>query len=169
MADAGDFGDFVTAELKPLLKLAHFLTGNDHDAWDLTQECLVRVGAGWARVDSDGNPSAYARTTLVRLNVSRLRRLRRERLGEVPDTRQATSGDAAPGYEPWLEHALARLSPRQRAAVALRYVDDLPVGEAALVLGCTEATFKTHLRRAMQALREASAQHTDGDLAGTQP
>jgi RNA polymerase sigma factor (sigma-70 family) len=153
-----DFGDFVTAELKPLLKFARFLTGNYHDAWDLTQECLVRVGARWAHVDSRGNPGAYARTTLIRLNTSRLRRLRRERLGDLSDTQHPVATDETSGYEPWLEKALAELSPRQRAAVALRYIEDLPIADAARMLGCTEATFKTHLRRAMQALREADAE-----------
>ena len=67
------------AQLPGLLGYARALSGNDHDAWDLVQECLVRIGVRWSRIDRDGNPAAYARTTLVRLNVDRMRRRGRER------------------------------------------------------------------------------------------
>ena len=76
---------FVEAELPRLLGYARVLTGNDHDAWDLVQDGLVRVGLRWGRVERAGNPAAYTRTTLVRLNIDRLRRGRRERVvGELP-------------------------------------------------------------------------------------
>lgn len=38
------FEEFVDAEMPRLLGLARALTGNGHDAWDLAQETLVRVG-----------------------------------------------------------------------------------------------------------------------------
>lgn len=51
------FGEFVDAALPRLLGLAHILVGNPHDAWDLTQETLARVGLHWRRVDRSGNRS----------------------------------------------------------------------------------------------------------------
>jgi DNA-directed RNA polymerase specialized sigma24 family protein len=72
-----DFGEFADTQSSRLLGFAYALTGNPHDAWDLVQETLVRVGVRWRRL-RDEDPSAYARTVLVRLNIDRLRCLRRE-------------------------------------------------------------------------------------------
>ncbi len=71
------FAEFVEAQTSRLLGLAYALTGNQHDAWDLLQETLVRVGVRWRRL-RDEEPTAYARTVMTRLNIDRLRRLRRE-------------------------------------------------------------------------------------------
>lgn len=74
---APSFEDFVIADLPQFLGFACALAGNRHDGWDLTQETLARVGLHWSRIDRSGNPGGYARTTMVRLNIDRLRRLRR--------------------------------------------------------------------------------------------
>src|SRR5688572_11359938 len=73
---SGEFDAFVVAQLRRLLGLATALTGNTHDAWDLTQETLARTGERWHRVETD--LAAYARTVMVRLNIDRIRRLPRE-------------------------------------------------------------------------------------------
>ena len=75
--DLLDFDEFAAAETPRLLRVAYGLTGNPHDAWDLVQESLVRVGVRWRRLRSQ-NPGGYAQTVLVRLDVDRHRRLRRE-------------------------------------------------------------------------------------------
>jgi RNA polymerase sigma factor (sigma-70 family) len=53
-----------------------------------------------------------------------------------------------------LERAIASLPPQQRAAIALHYLDDAPVAEVALALGCAEATARVHLHRARLRLAE---------------
>lgn len=123
MRDQG-FAEFVEAELPGLLGYARALTGNEHDAWDLAQEALVRVGLKWPRVHRGSNPVGYARTTLARLNIDRLRRRRRESLsGSVPEI--PVEPLLPDGVEAWLVEALVGLSPKQRTAVVLRCVDDL--------------------------------------------
>lgn len=156
-----EFEQFVDAELPRLLGYARVLTGNDHDAWDLVQEGLVRVGLRWAKVERAGNPAAYTRTTLVRLNIDRLRRSRRERVvDDLPDV--AVTADLPDGVEPWLAAALAGLTPRQRTAVALRFVDDLDVAGVAAAMGCSSGTAKSHLSRGLQRLRDlAPAEHQE--------
>jgi RNA polymerase sigma-70 factor (sigma-E family) len=152
-----DFADFVAASAPQLLGLAHVLTADPHDAWDLTQETLARVGERWDRSRVE-QPMAYSRTVMVRLNVDRLRRMRRELpLVGTPHEKVTTSGDEGP--EPWLLEALGTLSPRQRTAVALRFVEDLDVRGIAERMGCAEGTAKSHLSRGMERLRAHARDH----------
>jgi RNA polymerase sigma-70 factor (sigma-E family) len=149
------FTAFVDAELPRLLGYAHVLTGNEHDAWDLTQEALARVGLRWSRIDAAGNPGAYARTILVRLNIDRLRRLRREHPRErLPEV--AIQDRYAEDVPPWLLAGLAGLTPRQRTAVVLRFVDDLDMAGIAREMNCSLGTAKSHLSRGLQRLRDCA-------------
>jgi RNA polymerase sigma-70 factor (sigma-E family) len=146
-----DFADFVFAQTRALLRLGLALTGNPHDAWDLLQEALARTGERWGRAQID-EPAAYVRTVMVRLNIDRLRRLRRELpLLSPPD--YSAPPDVAVGIDPWLMDALAKLTPRQRTALALRYVDDLDVRTIAARMGCSEGTVKSQLSRGTARLR----------------
>lgn len=155
-----EFEAFVDAELPRLLGYARVLTGNDHDAWDLVQEGLVRVGLRWGRVERGGNPAAYTRTTLVRLNIDRLRRSRRERVvADPPDT--AVTPRLPDGVEPWLAAAIGELTPRQRTAVVLRFVDDLDLAGVASAMGCSTGTAKSHLSRGVQRLRDLAPERQE--------
>ena len=152
-----DFRDFVAAQTRPLLGFAHALTANPHDAWDLTQETLVRLGERWGRTRFD-EPAAYARTVMVRLNIDRLRRLRRE-LPLLGRTTESAPVDVVRETDAWLVDALATLSPRQRTALALRYVEDLDVRTIAERMGCSEGTVKSQLSRGTERLRERAREH----------
>jgi RNA polymerase sigma-70 factor (sigma-E family) len=149
-----EFETFVDGELPRLLGYARVLTGNDHDAWDLVQDGLVRVGLRWHRVERSGNPAAYTRTALVRLNIDRARRRRERPTEQLPDT--GTHQPLPDGVEPWLATALIGLSPRQRTAVVLRFVDDLDLSGVAEAMGCSLGTAKSHLSRGLQRLRETA-------------
>ena len=148
-----EFEEFVDGELPRLLGYARALTGSDHDAWDLTQDALIRTARRWRRIRRDGNPGAYVRVTIARLNIDRHRRTRREVLvADVPDSVDR----AAPydGLDPWLRDGLLALTPRQRTAVVLRYVDDLDIAGIAAVMKCSPGTVKSHLSRGLDRLRE---------------
>ncbi|WP_110207743.1 SigE family RNA polymerase sigma factor [Nocardioides daejeonensis] len=151
MRDRG-FAEFVEAQLPRLHGYARALTGNEHDAWDLTQEALVRVGLKWSRVSLGENPVGYAHTTLARLNIDRIRRRRRELPGVVPE--RGVDAVLPDGVEPWLVGALAALSPKQRTAVVLRCVDDLDAAGIAAVLGCSVGTARSHLSRGLERMRQ---------------
>lgn len=149
-----DFATFVEAQSPALLGFAHALTGNRHDAWDLLQETLVRVGEKWRRIDQ---PGAYARTVMTRINIDRIRRLRRELPGARPQE-SATADELTSAAEAWLVEALATLTPRQRTALALRYVEDLDIRGIADRMGCSEGTVKSQLSRGIQRLKEHAEQ-----------
>lgn len=153
----GDFADFVAVQSRPLLGFAHALTADPHDAWDLTQETFARMGERWGRTRLD-EPAAYARTVMVRLNIDRIRRLRRE-LPLLVGTREAAPVELVGEVDAWLVEALATLSPRQRTALALRYVEDLDVRGIAERMGCSEGTVKSQLSRGTERLREHARRH----------
>lgn len=152
-----DFADFAAVQSGPLLGLAHALTANPHDAWDLTQETLARIGERWGRTRIE-EPAAYARTVMVRLNIDRIRRLRRE-LPLLGSPREETVVEVVGETDAWLVEALATLSPRQRTALALRYVEDLDVRGIARRMGCSEGTVKSQLSRGTERLREHAREH----------
>ncbi|WP_435741943.1 RNA polymerase sigma factor [Nocardioides sp. SYSU DS0663] len=152
-----DFGEFVAAQQGNLLRLAHALTGDPHDAWDLTQETLARLGERWTGRRPDV-PEAWTRTVMVRLNIDRIRRLRRE-LPLTGTTDPATAPVQVGEVDAWLVDALATLSPRQRTALALRYVEDLDVRGIAARMGCSEGTVKSQLSRGTERLREHARHH----------
>lgn len=148
-----EFEEFVDDELAGLLGYARALTGSDHDAWDLTQEVLLRVARRWWPVRRDGNPAAYAHTALVRLNIDRHRRRRREVLvADVPE--RGTRPPPYDGLDAWVRDGLLALTPRQRSAVVLRYVDDLDLAGIADVMRCSVGTVKSHLSRGLDRMRE---------------
>ena len=151
-AREAQFAEFVDTELPRLLNLAFALTGDHHDAWDLTQETFARVGARWARL-KDSNPGGYAHTVLVRLNVDRLRRLRRETLGPILD-RPAPPVASRIEVDEFFLSVLSALSPQQRTAVVLRYLADQDLQGIADQMGCSLGTAKSHLSRGTARIRE---------------
>jgi RNA polymerase sigma-70 factor (sigma-E family) len=152
-----EFSEFVAAQTRPLLGLAHALTADPHDAWDLTQETFARMGERWGRSRFD-EPAAYARTVMTRLNIDRIRRLRRE-LPTLVHRDEQPPVEVGGELDGWLVEALATLSQRQRTALALRYVEDLDVRGIAERMGCSEGTVKSQLSRGTDRLREHAREH----------
>src|SRR5689334_16683065 len=115
------------------------LTGDPHTAQDLVQETMVRVQLSWRRVAQSDSPDGYVRKILTNQFID-LRRgswLRRVLLRAEPEPVAAPADHAQESAERdrvW--GMLSRLPRRQRAAIVLRYYEDLPDQEIADVLGC---------------------------------
>ncbi|MEK2488501.1 SigE family RNA polymerase sigma factor [Kitasatospora purpeofusca] len=148
------FDEFVSARYQALLRGAFLITGDIHDARDLLHDALSRVYVRRGAIRDPGAAEGYVRRTMVRTHVSRWRRTRREVL--TPLLPDAPAAPVDPRDEE-LDAALRSLPPRQRAAVVLRYYADLSVAQVAEELGCSPATAKTHLARAMRTLRQELA------------
>lgn len=139
-----------------LLRTAYLLTGDHQRAEDLVQEALTKVALRWRRL-ADSNPDAYARRVLVNDNISWWRRRRDEVTLEVGD--RAAAGPLESEYAErrlLILDALARLTPRQRAVVVLRYYDDLTTDATAEALGVSIGTVKSQTHLALRRLREAA-------------
>jgi RNA polymerase sigma-70 factor (sigma-E family) len=165
VSDPPTFEEFAAAELPRLLGLARALTPNSHDAWDLVNDTLARASLRWRSIERGSNPAAYVRTMMVRLNIDRIRRLRREWLTSEPPE-QAYEDVLPGGVEPWLAEAMAALTTRQRTAVTLRFVDDLDVTSIAREMDCAVGTAKSHLSRGLAELRRHAQEHADESLVG---
>src|SRR4051812_11186216 len=148
------FESFVDHELAKLLRFGYQLTGTRHDAWDLTQDALVRVGEHWGRLRLEQAGAQYARTTMVRLNINRWHRRRREILGELPERPVDSPAEQIPTLSSAVRTGLMELGPRQRTTVVLRHLYDMPLREIAETMGCSLGTVKSQLSRGEANLRQ---------------
>jgi RNA polymerase sigma-70 factor (sigma-E family) len=148
-----DFGEFVRAALPGLLRYGHALAGNPHDAADLVQTVLEKIGSRWSKVvRTTGDPLAYTRRAMANTHISKWRRTRRESLvAELPDIAAAAQRDPFENEPLW--QALRALPPRQRAVIVLRYYEGLSEGEIAAALGVSAGTVKSQASKAMATLR----------------
>jgi RNA polymerase sigma-70 factor (sigma-E family) len=146
--------DLASGRGAALKRHAFLLCGNEAQADDLVQEALVRAFTRPRRVPGPGAAEAYVRAIMVNLFIDAARRRARwsqlvpllRPAGQTPDPADHVSDRDA------MLAVLRNLSPRHRACVVLRYYEDLPVAEIAVVLGVAEGTAKRYLSEAMSQM-----------------
>jgi RNA polymerase sigma-70 factor (sigma-E family) len=153
-SDDPGFRDYVTARSRSLLRTAYLLTGNRADAEDLVQAALAKTYLAWDRIEDRGALDGYVRRAMVNTHISwwRRRRLEEYPTDEIPDQAvadQTGSSDLADT----LRRAVDRLPQRMRAAVMLRYFEDMTEAEVAAALGVSLGTVKSTVSRAVAKLR----------------
>jgi RNA polymerase sigma-70 factor (ECF subfamily) len=126
-----------------VLRTTYLILHDRGRAEEVTQDAFLRLYERWGGVVRIDNPSAWVRKVAARAAV-RQARLTRVRESGLPEA-EVTARDRLPDVD--LVRAVASLAPQQRAAVALFYLDDLPVEEVAHLLGVSTSTVKQHLRR----------------------
>jgi RNA polymerase sigma-70 factor (sigma-E family) len=148
------FDEFVRAGTARLSRTAFLLTGDHHLAQDLLQVALTRVASRWPRL-RDGVPEAYARRVMVNEFTSwRRRRRYHEKPSDNLQDAPAGADIATVAVRRLVLHrALARLGPRQRAVLVLRFYEDLSEVETAELLGCSVGTVKSQTHNALARLR----------------
>jgi RNA polymerase sigma-70 factor (sigma-E family) len=138
------------------LRLAYLLTGGDRSqAEDLLQEAFVRCVGRFRHLRVPDAFDAYLRRAIVNLHTSGLRHTRVERAYEARQrgapVRVSSMPDVAGRQDLW--RALSHLPARQRAALVLRYYEDLSERDTAEVLGCSLPAVKSLIARGAEALR----------------
>jgi RNA polymerase sigma-70 factor (sigma-E family) len=154
-ADVSAFSELVAVRSQVLLRTAYLLVGDDQLAQDLLQEALVKAYVAWPRLRDVTKAEAYVRRTMVTTAISwRRRRSFHERPVEVvPDVWDADQTERLASHDDvWAQ--VCRLPPRQRAALVLRYYEDLSYEETAGVLGCSVGTVKSQVSEALSKLRQ---------------
>lgn len=148
-----DFTEFMRARWGTLFRTAYLLTGNRHDAEELLQEALARTCTKWGSIRDKGAAEAYVRRILVHEAGRGWRRRDRERVTDAPPDAGSVGGDSDQHVDLW--RAICALPPRMRAALVLRYYEDLSVGDTALALACSEGAVKSQTHAAVKRLRGA--------------
>lgn len=148
-ATTADFTRLYREQYAPMVRLARMTVGDRASAEDIVQEAFAEVHRSYTRVEQ---PIAYLRRAVISRSVSALRRWRLERGYLARQTGPEVVGPLGPEATA-VRAALARLRPRQRAAVFLRYYLDLPEAEIAAALGCRIGTVKSMLHRSHETLR----------------
>jgi RNA polymerase sigma-70 factor (sigma-E family) len=149
-----DFRDYVRSRRRALLRTAYLLTGNLADAEDLVQSALAKTYFAWDRIQDRGALDGYVRRAIVNTHISwwRRRRVQEYPTDELPDQAVADHASSSDLQET-LREAVDRLPERMRAAVLLRYYDDMTEAQVAEVLGVTLGTVKSTVARAVAKLR----------------
>jgi RNA polymerase sigma-70 factor (sigma-E family) len=146
------------AHVRGATRLAFLLTGDQHLAEDLAQDAFVRVAGRFHDLRNADAFGAYLRRTVVNLSRGYFRRLKVERSYlDRERSRAARASNELPdiaGRDEVLR-ALGELPVRQRAAIVLRYYEDLTEQQTADALGCSVAAVKSLANRAMASLRGA--------------
>jgi RNA polymerase sigma factor (sigma-70 family) len=146
-------------------RLAYRLTGNGHDAEDLTQEVFVRVFRS-LHTYTPGTFEGWLHRITTNLFLDSARRKSRIRFDTLPDdadNRLPSRGGAPEAayldqtFDADIEAALASLSPDFRAAVVLCDIEGLSYEEIADVLGLKMGTVRSRIHRGRAMLRSALA------------
>ena len=137
------------------IRLATLLTGDPSTAEDLAHEGFIRTAGRFRHLRTPGSFDAYLKRTVVNLSRQRFRRQRLEREaaqreGDVEPVAQAAYSTEDRDVV-W--SAILRLPFRQRAAIVLRYYEDLSEDQTATVLRCSARAANSLVSRAMTTLR----------------
>lgn len=138
--------DVYATSYRDLLRVAFVLTGSSAVAEDVVHDVFCRIGP---RITSLETPVAYLRVAVV----NQCRSLHRRTLRAPQPTAPADADLGADLVE--LQDALQHLRLRQRTAIVLRYLCDLPDGEIAEIIGCRPATVRSLIHRGLADLRRA--------------
>ncbi len=175
-ARAGDsdaFRALVERYSQKIFRLAYRMTGNEQDAEDVVQETFLRAYRRLDQFESRANFGTWLYRIAVNSSLdSRRARQRQEEYrsadpghpdnaGYSEETLQFASSEPTPDRLAFstevrreLTQALARLSPKERAAFVLRHFEGMPIEEIGRVLGLRSNATKNNIFRAVRKLRE---------------
>ena len=161
------FREYVLARGTALLRTAVMLTGNRADAEDLVQAALAKTYLAWGKINDRAALDAYVRRAMVNTHISwwRHRKLEEFPTDELPDQVVADHARDSDMAEV-VRRALDRLPRRMRAAVMLRYFEDMTEPEIAVALGISLGTVKSTVSRAVARLRIDAELGEEPDLLG---
>jgi len=154
-----EYAIFFENEYRSVVRTAFLIVRNLQRAEDVAQDAFVQLYQHWGKVSRYERPEAWVRRVAIRLAVREVKRTR------VREILQLTSPTPLP-VEPIdlaVVDAVMQLSPMQRAAIALFYLEDRPIAEIADILGITVSTCTVHLTRGRRRLAELLGEEVEHD------
>ncbi len=145
-----DFTGFYHAHFTATVTLVYSLTSDAGEAQDVAQEAFARAWQRWGQLSTYDNPLAWVRRVSVNLARSRWRRLVTAR-AFLDRQREEYAEELSPDHVAVVA-ALRKLPQRQREAVVLHHLADLPIDEVAHILDAPMGTVKSWLHRGRSAL-----------------
>ncbi len=160
-----EFGHLFVADYARVVRTVFWIVQDWDRSEEVTQDAFVQLLRHWTKVCRFDLPSAWVRRVAIRRAVQVSKR--EQRLAVAMLRSRPVTSDSSPLDELMSAEVLAavrQLPPKQRAAVALRYFEDKPVEEIAMVLDCSTSTARVHLHRARQRLAEALGEEVGSDV-----
>lgn len=149
---------FVNENLRRIFLQIYRLVGNVHDAQDLAQEAFIKALQRQDQLKDEEKAAHWLSRIATNTALDFLRRHGRvsfTEITEAPHSHLETPEASVLRAEQrdWLAEGLERLTPRERAALVLRDVEELPAEEVARRLDCSKATVRSHIANARIKLR----------------
>ena len=150
---------FVAENLRRIFRQIYRMVGNVHDAQDLTQEAFIKALQRQDQLKDELKAAHWLSRIATNTALDFLRRHNRTsfcEISEAPESHSETPEAAAlrSSDREWIADGLQRLTPRERAALVLRDMEDLPAEEVARRLNCSKATVRSHIANARTKLRK---------------
>jgi len=154
------FDEFFAAESGDLFRRLWLVTRNRYEAEEVMQDAFLSMFERWDRMDEVDDPKAYLYRTAFNAWKRRSRRASRAlRLATSPGSHR-DDVDAVDARTV-IGEALARLTPRQRAAVVLTELIGFSSEEAGEILGIRPVTARVLTSQARAAMREYLGDHDE--------
>jgi RNA polymerase sigma factor (sigma-70 family) len=151
---------FFQGEYRSVLRTAFLIVRDQQRAEDVAQDAFVQLYQHWRKVSRYERPEAWVRRVAIRLAV---REVKRTRVREVLQLKSPSPLPVEPLDVAVLD-AVKQLSPMQRAAIALFYLEDRPIAEIADLLGISVSTCTVHLTRGRRRLAELLGPEVNDDV-----
>lgn len=162
-----EFEDLVASYDKRLFNVMYGLTGDYHDALDLTEEAFIRAMKAYPRFRGDSDPFTWLyRIALNVLKKKHKKSARRAELWQdhqdrdpspVSETRTAEHSVLSEERAHLVRQAIAQLPSAFREVITLRFIDEMSYEEVAESAGCSMGTVKSRISRGKALLADLLA------------
>lgn len=160
------YEEFFENNRRRALRLAFVMCGDASNAEDVVAEAFARMYPAWQKGQIQ-DPPAYLRRTIANQIRGEWRHKDVERRHEarmkVMWADEGSRFEDAAAARDAVSVAMASLPPKQRAVIALRYLEDLSEAETASILDINIGTVKSHASRGLERLREVLSQNSEED------
>lgn len=162
---------FVKDNLRRVFALIYRIVGNVADAQDLTQDTFIKALQRKDQLKDTDKAAQWLGRVASNTAIDFLRRKSRVNFTEIdalleplpdPMSRRADVEMLRSEEAVYLDECLGALSVRERTALVLRDVEDMPAHEVAAVLGCSPATVRSHIANARTKFRAIYQKRKEG-------